>query len=223
MAKNVDKLLELLAQAYPEARTELHFRSPFELLVATILSAQTTDRQVNRVTPLLFQHYPTPHALAAADPEDVAKDIAGVGLNRTKARYLVAAARKLVSDFRGSVPDSLDSLLTLPGVGRKTAKVVLANAFSRPALAVDTHVFRVARRLGLSEGRTPEEVERDLEAKIPSTQWIVTHHRLIQHGRRVCRARNPRCSECPLATQCTAFLQKTQPKAGQNVEANNLA
>lgn len=216
MADKVEKLLDLLAKAYPEARTELHFRSPFELLVATILSAQTTDRQVNRVTALLFQRYPTPYALAAADPENVAKDIAGVGLNRTKARYLVATARKLVSDFGGSVPDSLESLLTLPGVGRKTAKVVLANAFSLPALAVDTHVFRVARRLGLSEGRTPEEVEHDLEAKIPATQWIVTHHRLIQHGRRICRAKNPRCSACPLATECTAFLKKNQPKAGQN-------
>ncbi|BCV25069.1 endonuclease III [Gelria sp. Kuro-4] len=209
MAKRIPDLLGALAAAYPAARTELVFHSPFELLVATMLSAQTTDRQVNRVTPLLFARYPTPEALAAADPEVLAGEIAGVGLNRTKARHLVSAAQRLAAVFHGQVPPRLEDLLTLPGVGRKTAKVVLANAFGIPGLAVDTHVFRVARRLGLSAGRTPLEVEKDLEAQIPPTAWTATHHRLIQHGRRVCRARNPRCASCPLGAYC---LFRTQPE-----------
>lgn len=204
MEKNVAAILAALAASYPSARTELVFRNPFELLVATMLSAQTTDRQVNRHTPVLFSHYPTPSALATADPEEVARDIAGIGLHRTKARHLVAMAKKLLENFGGEVPDTIEDLLSLPGVGRKTAKVVLANAFAQPALAVDTHVFRVARRLGLASGTTPRAVEKELEARIPRDLWIHTHHRLIQHGRRVCRARHPRCNECSLAGYCPA-------------------
>ncbi len=163
----IEDILTNLANSYPQVRTELNFSSPYELLVATILSAQTTDRQVNKVTPGLLSKYPTPKALAGADPKHVAQLIQGVGLHRTKARYLVASAKMLVESFQGQVPQTLAELLTLPGVGRKTAKVVLANAFNQPALAVDTHVFRVSRRLGLASGKTPEQVEQELEAKYP--------------------------------------------------------
>ncbi|HHY92646.1 MAG TPA: endonuclease III [Firmicutes bacterium] len=211
MLKHLPELLRALAATYPVARTALVYRSPFELLVATMLSAQTTDKQVNRVTPVLFAHYPTPEALAKADPAEVAADIAGVGLHHTKARHLVAAARVIVDSFAGRVPERLEDLLTLPGVGRKTAKVVLANAFNTPALAVDTHVFRLAHRLGLSTGRTPREVETDLEALIPPSLWIATHHRLIEHGRRICRARRPRCSECCLASHCRYRQEAGEP------------
>lgn len=200
--KQVNRILTALATTYPDAQTELHFDSPFELLVATILSAQTTDRQVNKVTPALFSHYPTPEALAKADPKHVSQLVMGVGLHRTKARHLVATAKILVESFQGHVPHTLPELLTLPGVGRKTAKVVLANAFGQPALAVDTHVFRVARRLGLSDGNTPLQVEKDLENIIPSDLWINTHHRLIKHGRLVCRARHPLCEQCTLKDDC---------------------
>ena len=196
------RILATLRKAYPLAKTELLFNSPYELLVATMLSAQTTDRQVNKTTPELFSHYPTPQALATADCEHVAQLIQGVGLHRTKARHLVATAKILTESFQGQVPQTLPELLTLPGVGRKTAKVVLANAFGIPALAVDTHVFRVARRLGLANGKTTEQVEKELESTIASDQWIAAHHRLIQHGRQVCRARQPLCNECCLRDYC---------------------
>jgi endonuclease-3 len=199
---NVKQILTALGKAYPLAKTELQFNSPYELLVATILSAQTTDRQVNKTTPKLFSYYPTPEALATANCEHVAQLIKGVGLYRTKARYLVATAKILTESFQGQVPHTLAELLTLPGVGRKTAKVVLANAFGIPALAVDTHVFRVTRRLGLASGNTPEQVEKELENSIPPEEWIVTHHRLIRHGRQVCRARRPLCNECCLRSYC---------------------
>ena len=192
----------MLGQLLPEVKTELKFKSPFELLMATILSAQTTDRQVNNVTPTLFSKYPAPEYLAGENHLTVAKIIKGVGLYHTKARYLVATAEILMDSFDGQVPQTLDELLTLPGVGRKTAKVVLANAFNKPALAVDTHVFRVSRRLGLTEAKTPDRVGQDLEAVIPRGQWIAAHHRLVQHGRRVCQARNPLCHQCCLAIYC---------------------
>ncbi len=203
----LNQILAALGAAYPNAKTELHFGSPYELLIATMLSAQTTDRQVNQVTPVLFSHFPTPEALATADPRYVAELIKGVGLHNTKARHLVATAKILLERFQCQVPQTLAELLTLPGVGRKTAKVVLANAFGKPALAVDTHVFRVSRRLGLAGGNTPEQVEKELEDTIPSHEWIATHHRLIQHGRRVCKARNPLCDQCSLSDKCPSATQ----------------
>jgi endonuclease-3 len=194
--------MKILGRTYPLAKTELRFGSPFELLIATILSAQTTDKQVNKATPELFCRYPTPRALAAADPDDVALLIKGVGLHRTKARYLVGTAKILTERFQEQVPQTMPELLTLPGVGRKTANVVLANAFNIPTLAVDTHVFRVARRLGLASGNSARQVEKELESAIPPNQWIAAHHRLIQHGRRVCRARQPLCGKCCLKDLC---------------------
>ena len=198
----VRKILAALAEAYPDVASGLDFRNAFECLVATVLSAQCTDRLVNRVTPGLFAAYPTAAALAAATAEEVEPHIARCGLYRTKARNLVAAAQLLCARHGGEVPPQMDDLLALPGVGRKTANVVLANAFGVPGIAVDTHVFRVANRLGLAAARTPEAVEDQLRRRVPRPEWAILHHRLIWHGRRVCHARRPACGECPLLALC---------------------
>ncbi len=196
------RILAVLAETYPDARCALDYRNPYELLVAAILSAQSTDRLVNRITPALFARFPDPASLAAADPAEVERYIARCGLHRTKARNLVAACRLLVAEHGGEVPRSREALERLPGVGRKTANVVLSNAFGVPAIAVDTHVFRVANRLGLAQARTPLETERQLMRRIPRRLWSAAHHWLIHHGRRVCRARNPLCHLCPLRDLC---------------------
>ncbi|GAB4223179.1 MAG: endonuclease III [Acidobacteriota bacterium] len=196
------RIVETLARLYPEAECELEHRDPFQLLVATILSAQTTDRAVNRVTPALFARWPDAAALAAADPAEVEPLIASIGLYRNKARAIVGAARCLVDRHGGRVPRDREALEELPGVGRKTASVVLSSAFGEPALAVDTHVQRLARRLGLSQGRDPRRIEDDLTAMLPPERWGFASHALIWHGRRVCDARAPRCGECALAALC---------------------
>lgn len=200
--ERLQAILDILARNYPDARSGLRFATPFQLLIAAMLSAQTTDRQVNRVTERLFARYPSPASLAAASPEEVAEEIKGLGLYRAKSRNIVAACRLLCRDYDGRVPDNLRDLLRLPGVGRKTALVVLSNAFGVPALAVDTHVFRVARRLGLARGNTPRRVEEELCRLIPAPLWGQAHHWLIHHGRSYCRARAPRCQACPLAVHC---------------------
>jgi endonuclease-3 len=198
----VRRILATLADLYPEARTALRHDGPFQLLVATILSAQCTDRKVNEVTPALFARFPRAEDLARADEDQIAELIRGLGLWRGKARNLRAAAQAIVAEHGGQVPRTREALMRLPGVGRKTANVILANAFGEPALAVDTHVFRVANRLGLASGRTPEEVEGQLTRRIPRALWARAHHWLIWHGRRVCLARNPRCGECALLALC---------------------
>ena len=195
-------ILEALKKAYPEAKTELRHKNPFELLVATVLSAQATDKGVNRVTPKLFARWPTPEALAEADPEEVGRVIQSLGLWRTKARNLVALAQKLVAEHGGEVPKDPKALQSLPGVGWKTATVVAGAAFGVPGIAVDTHVARLARRLCLSEAKTPEKIGRDLEALFPKEDWIFLHHALVLHGRYVCTARKPRCKECVLRPYC---------------------
>jgi endonuclease III len=197
-------ILEKLAARYAGARTELRYESPFQLLVAVILSAQTTDRQVNRITAKLFQTYQTPADFAALPEEELAEALRGCGLYRNKARHLIATSRRLLEDFQGQVPETLKELLTLPGVGRKTANVVLSEAFGVPALAVDTHVFRVAARLGLARGKTPGETEALLKEVIPEEDWGKAHHWLIQHGRRLCSARTPNCRGCFLLDDCPA-------------------
>lgn len=197
-----ERLLEALRARYPDAASELNWRDPFQLLVATILSAQATDAAVNAATPRLFEAFPDAAALAAAEAEEVEPYVRTLGLYRNKAKNLVAAARQIVERHGGRVPEGYDDLLALPGVGRKTANVVSANAFGRPAIAVDTHVGRLARRLGLSRQQNPDKVERDLEKVFPRDQWIFVHHALILHGRRVCRARKPDCPACPLAADC---------------------
>lgn len=189
----------------PVAESELHFDSPFQLLIAVILSAQCTDKRVNLVTPALFKAYPTPEALASASAEDVLPYVKSVSYPNSKALHLVEMARKLLSDFGGEVPSDIDELMTLPGVGRKTANVIASIVYDKPVIAVDTHVFRVSHRLGLSKGKTPEAVERDLEKHIPVEKRAISHHWLILHGRYVCTARSPKCGECPLSGWCAYF------------------
>lgn len=201
----IERVLALLQATYPQAVTELHYRDDFELLVAVMLSAQTTDKRVNMVTPGLFERYPTPEALAAASGEDVLPLISSVNFAPTKALNLVATARLLVERHGGKVPGTMEELVALPGVGRKTANVVLSIAFEVPAIAVDTHVFRVSHRLGFSKGMTPEAVEADLMRIIPRHDWAQAHHWLILHGRYTCIARKPKCEQCPLTADCPAF------------------
>lgn len=199
----VRRLLELLRRTYPEAICELEYRSPWQLLVATVLSAQSTDVRVNQVTPELFGRWPGPAELAATEPAELEQVIRPIGFFRSKARNLRESAGRLLRDHGGEVPCELESLVALPGVGRKTAKVVLGEAFGVAAgIVVDTHVHRLARRLGLAEHRDPERVATILEQLVPVSEWIGFSHRLILHGRRVCRARRPRCEACPLAEIC---------------------
>jgi endonuclease-3 len=198
----IKKLIALLDEAYSQAKCSLNHVDPFQLIVATILSAQCTDERVNRTTPALFAKFPDALALAEADLAELESIIRPTGFFRNKARNLIGMAKGLVQRHGGKVPDTHEALEALPGVGQKTANVVLANAFGIPALAVDTHIFRVSRRLGLSEAKTPEKVEADLCSQFPKGSWIALHHQLIWHGRRVCSARNPKCSECSLASIC---------------------
>lgn len=198
----LQKLLARLDEAYPDARCALEHEDPFQLVVATILSAQCTDARVNLVTPALFAKYPTPAALARAKTEELEALIHSTGFFRNKAKNLIGLGQALVTRHGGEVPSDPEALSALPGVGQKTANVVLANAFGVPALAVDTHIFRVARRLGLSEGSTPEKVEADLCRRFPKDLWIPLHHQLIWHGRRVCDARRPQCETCTLQDLC---------------------
>jgi endonuclease-3 len=192
----------------PVAQTELVFRDPYELIVSVVLSAQCTDRRVNMTTPELFKRYPTVRHLAAAEPEEVLELIKSISYPNSKARHLVGLARKLLSDFGGEVPSDVDLLMTLPGVGRKTANVVASVIFAEPVIAVDTHVFRVSHRLGLSKGKTPRAVELDLERHIPEDLRAVSHHWLILHGRYVCTAKSPRCTECGLSDWCREYSGK---------------
>ncbi len=194
--------IAILERTYPRAETALEHESPYELLVAVILSAQCTDARVNATTPALFAEYPTARRLAKAKIRDVERIVKSCGFFRAKSANIVAAARDIVERFNGDVPKDRESLESLAGVGRKTASVVLANAFDEPALAVDTHVFRVAHRLGLTAGKTPLDVERDLVKIVPKEKWGLATHWLILHGRAVCTARSPRCTVCPLLPHC---------------------
>lgn len=191
-----------LAAAYPDARCDLDHRSPFELLVAVVLSAQTTDARVNQVTPELFARYPDAEHLAEAEQDDVEDIISSLGLYRSKARSLTGLARALVADHDGRVPESLDELVKLPGVGRKTANVVLGDAFGIPGITPDTHVIRVSNRFGWVHSVKPDDVERAVGALFPPGEWVMLCHRIIWHGRRCCRARTPACTACPVEDLC---------------------
>jgi endonuclease-3 len=198
-----EEIIKILDQYYPDARCVLEHRNNYEMAVAVILSAQTTDASVNRVTPALFEKYPDIHALAEGDPDEIAACIRSLGLYRNKARSIHAMARAVVERFNGEIPDNMKDLTSLPGVGRKCANVILAECFHVPALAVDTHVNRTSKRLGLAKpDDSLEDVERKLKRKIPRDRWIKTHHQLIFFGRDLCTSRKPRCSECPFAVDC---------------------
>ncbi|WP_189643027.1 endonuclease III [Deinococcus piscis] len=196
------QVLVSLRELYPDARTELEFRTPFELLVATVLSAQATDVSVNAATPALFAAYPDAAAMSLAEPEDIEPYIRRIGLYRAKAKNLARLARQLMERHGGEVPDDFDAVVALAGAGRKTANVVLSNAYGRPAIAVDTHVGRLSRRLGLSTQQDPDKVEVDLMRLFPEGDWIFLHHALILHGRRICLARRPLCEQCLMASFC---------------------
>lgn len=189
----------------PVAESELHFESPFQLLVAVILSAQCTDKRVNIVTPPLFERYPTPEAMSQASFDDLFPYIKSISYPNDKSRHLIGMAKMLVEEFGGVVPDNVDELQRLPGVGRKTANVVASIVYDRPVIAVDTHVFRISRRLGLSDGKDVKAVEKDLTAGFPEKIRPKAHHWLILHGRYVCTARKPRCNECGLSKFCREF------------------
>ena len=197
-----EKQLEILEETYRGAKPELHFSNPFELLIAVILSAQCTDKRVNITTARLFKKAATPAAIVALGVSGLEEEIKDCGLFRNKAKNIMATCRMLVEEFGGEVPSDYDTLLKLPGVGRKTVNVVTSVAFGRPAIAVDTHVFRIANRLKLAVGETPLAVEKGLMKVIPREKWSAAHHWLIYHGRRVCKANRPLCGECPLADVC---------------------
>ena len=199
-------ILTQLKKDYPNAATELNYKTPFQLLVSTILSAQATDVSVNKATPALFDKYPDAKSMAKAEPEEIIPYIKTIGLYRNKAKSIVGSAKKLVELSGGELANDFDLLLSLPGVGRKTANVVLSNAFERPAIAVDTHVGRLARRLKFSKYDNPDKVEKDLEILFDKDDWVFLHHALILHGRRVCKARKPACDNCSLAPYCPSSL-----------------
>ena len=202
-ARRVFEIIRLLEQEYGEAECALHHEDAYQLLVATILSAQCTDARVNMVTPALFRRFPDPHALAQAELDELQEIIRSTGFFRNKARSLQGSGRRLVDEFDGEVPSNMPDLLKLPGVARKTANVVLGTAYGiASGVVVDTHVGRLSRRLGLTHQKTPVKVEKDLMGMIPREEWINFAHRLIHHGRRVCQSRTPRCGECAFADLC---------------------
>jgi endonuclease III len=199
----VRTILQKLDEAYPAATCALKHENPFQLLISTILSAQCTDERVNQVTATLFPKYPTPQAFAYANPAELEKEIRPTGFFRNKTKSIMGASKKIVEEFGGQVPKTMDELLTLPGVARKTANVVLGTAFGIPAgVVVDTHVQRVTGRLDLTKNTDPKKIEQDLMRAVPQERWILFSHQLIWHGRRVCQARKPRCLECNLERIC---------------------
>lgn len=202
---NSEFIFKSLQKEFPDAHCELEFQTPFELLIATILSAQCTDERVNQVTATLFKAANTPEGIIALGLRDLENKIRSLGLYHNKARNILTASQILTTEYAGIVPEDINLLTRLPGVGRKTANVVVSNAFGIPAIAVDTHVFRVARRLGLAEGTTPEKVEEELMEVYPREQWASLHHLLIFFGRRICAARNPNCTECPVTSVCKVY------------------
>ena len=209
-------IIKYFQENMPLAETELHYQNPYQLLVAVILSAQCTDRRVNATVPPLFQRYPDPQSLAQASSQDVYQLIKSVSYPNSKTSHLIGMAQKLVNDFGGEVPSDIDDLMSLPGVGRKTANVIASIIYDKPVIAVDTHVFRVAHRIGLSNGKTPAAVEKDLERHIPEELRARSHHWLILHGRYVCTARNPNCYDWALtnwSSSAAIFLSASSPLA----------
>ena len=208
--KKIDKQTALaeLAKLYPDAKPALHYTTPYELLVAVVLSAQCTDERVNKVTAVLFEKYSTPQAMITLSQQELEKYIFSCGFYRMKAEHILSASRDIIEKFDGEVPSTIEELMSLAGVGKKTANVVYSVAFGGAAIAVDTHVFRVSNRLGLAKGKTPEEVEKGLNKAIPKEDWSKAHHWLIYHGRRVCHSQRPDCKNCTLLGLCDFAKQK---------------
>jgi endonuclease-3 len=214
--RRIGTVIQLLRERYPQARTALEFRNPLEILVATILAAQCTDERVNRITPGLFRKYPTAAAFAGADRTELEQEIRSAGFFRNKAKAIVGAARRIVEEYGGAVPDSMAALVTLPGVARKTANIVLSAGYGiAEGIAVDTHAGRLSRRLGLSRHEDPDKVERDLLAAVPKDDWLDFNFLLVEHGRALCQARKPKCPDCFLRRLCPsaeAFISGGKPK-----------
>ncbi|MFF9164062.1 endonuclease III [Streptomyces longwoodensis] len=207
-----------LAEVYPYAHPELDFESPFQLIVATVLSAQTTDLRVNQTTPALFAKYPTPEDLAAANPEEVEEILRPTGFFRAKTKSVIGLSKALVEDFGGEVPGRLEDLVKLPGVGRKTAFVVLGNAFGRPGITVDTHFQRLVRRFAWTDETDPDKIEAAIGALFPKSDWTDLSHHVIWHGRRICHARKPACGACPIAPLCPAYGEgETDPEKAKKL------
>jgi endonuclease-3 len=205
LVRRARKINRMLAELYPEAHCELDFENAFQLLVSTVLSAQTTDKRVNLTTPVLFAKYPTPEDLAAANPEDVAEILRPTGFFNAKTKSVIGLSAALCERFDCMVPRTLEEMVTLPGVGRKTANVVLGNAFGIPGITVDTHFGRLSRRFGWTASDDPVKVEAEVGELIPKSDWVLLSHRLIWHGRRICHSRKPACGACALAGLCPSF------------------
>lgn len=214
--RRIGRIIGLLREHYPQARTALEFRNPLQILIATILAAQCTDERVNRITPGLFRKYPSADAFAGADRTELEQEIRSAGFFRNKAKNIIGAARLIVSDFAGAVPDSMDALVMLPGVARKTANIVLSAGYGKAeGIAVDTHVGRLSRRLGLSRHEDPVKVERDLLKLVPKDDWLDFNFLLVEHGRALCPARKPKCPDCFLRRLCpsaAALFSNGKPK-----------
>ncbi|WP_427338775.1 endonuclease III [Caloranaerobacter sp. DY30410] len=201
----IKEVLKILQELYPNAKSELNYSNAFELLIATILAAQCTDKRVNQVTEELFKKYKSPEDYIKLTEEELGEMIKSCGFYRNKSKNILKACEILIKEYNGEVPDSREELVKLPGVGRKTANVVLSNAFGKDAIAVDTHVFRVSNRIGLASSDNVYDTERDLMRNIPRRLWSDAHHWLIYHGRRVCKARKPKCEICPLTRYCLYY------------------
>jgi endonuclease-3 len=218
MVRRARRINRELAEVYYYAHPELDFENPFQLLVATVLSAQTTDLRVNQTTPALFAAYPTPEEMAAADPERLEGLIRPTGFFRNKAKSLLGLSAALRDRFGGEVPDNLEDMVSLPGVGRKTAHVVLGNAFGRPGLTVDTHFGRLVRRWKLTEQTDPEKVEAEIAGIIPKSEWTMFSHRVVFHGRRICHSRKPACGACPITHLCPSYGEgETDPEKAKKL------
>lgn len=214
-----EKIIDYFSKHQPVAETELHYQDPYQLLVAVILSAQCTDKRVNMVTPALFEAFPKPEVMAAASSDEVFTYIRSISYPNNKAKHLVGMANMLVNDFKGIVPSDIAELQKMPGVGRKTANVIASVVYEKPAMAVDTHVFRVAARLGLTtNATTPLETEKQLVKYIPTGKIAIAHHWLILHGRYICIARNPKCEECPLTVWCKYYAKSGLAKTMESLK-----
>lgn len=224
LKRRARKINRVLAQAYPYAQAELDFNGPFELLVATVLSAQTTDVRVNAVTPALFSRFPDAEAMAHADERELQELVRSTGFYRNKAASVLKLSQDLVDRFQGEVPGDLDDLVSLPGVGRKTAFVVLGNAFGRPGITVDTHFSRLVRRWGWTDQKDPVKIEQEVAALFEPADWTMLSHRVIFHGRRVCHSRKPACGVCPVADWCPSFGEgATDPDKARKLLKYELA